>query len=59
MNFENFSDFIAMGGHGLYVWMAYGAALIVFVANIVGPVLKRKDILKKHNQRLKRENLAS
>lgn len=59
MNFENFSDFIAMGGHGLYVWMAYGAALIVFVANIVGPVLKRKDILKKHNQRLRREKLAS
>ncbi len=59
MNFENFSDFIAMGGHGLYVWMAYGAALIVFVANIVGPVLKKKDILKKHAQRLKREKLAS
>jgi len=59
MNFDNFSDFLAMGGHGLYVWMAYGVALIVFVANVTGPVLKKKDILKKHAQRLKREKLAS
>ena len=59
MNFENFSDFLAMGGHGLYVWMAYSVALIVFVANVAGPVLKKKDILKKHAQRLKREKMAS
>ena len=24
MNFASFSDFIAMGNHGLYVWSAYG-----------------------------------
>ena len=59
MNFENISDFLAMGGHGLYVWIAYSVALIVFVANVVGPVLKKKDILKKHAQRLRREKLAS
>jgi heme exporter protein D len=59
MNFDNFSDFLAMGGHGIYVWMAYGAALVIFVANVAGPVLKRKDIMKKHAQRLKREKIAS
>lgn len=58
MNFESFSDFIAMGGHGLYVWISYGVALLIFVANIVLPVIKKKEIVKKHVQRLKREKVA-
>ena len=28
-------DFLAMGGHGLYVWLAYGAGLLVVLANVV------------------------
>ena len=27
MGFENFADFIDMGGHGLYVWLSYAIAL--------------------------------
>ncbi len=58
MSFENFSDFLAMGGHGLYVWLSYGVALVIFVANVAVPMLKKKDIVKKHVQRLKREKMA-
>ena len=58
MSFENFSDFLAMGGHGLYVWLSYGVALVIFVANVAVPMLKKKDIVKKHVQRLKREKVA-
>ncbi|WP_250657691.1 heme exporter protein CcmD [Alkalimarinus coralli] len=58
MNFENFSDFLAMGGHGLYVWLSYGVAMLIFVANVILPMRKKKDIVKKHVQRLKREKVA-
>jgi heme exporter protein D len=27
-HFNNFDDFVAMGGHGFYVWLAY--ALVLF-----------------------------
>ena len=26
--FETFGDFIAMGGHGFYVWLCYGIVLV-------------------------------
>lgn len=58
MSFESFSDFLAMGGHGLYVWLSYGVAALIFIGNIVLPMKKKKDIVKKHVQRLKREKTA-
>ncbi|MFD2229957.1 heme exporter protein CcmD [Alkalimarinus sediminis] len=58
MSFESFSDFLAMGGHGLYVWLSYGVAALIFIANIVLPMTKKKQIVKKHQQRLKRESVA-
>ena len=36
MSFDSWSEFFAMGGHGLYVWLAYGAAVIVVLLNVVG-----------------------
>ena len=35
MSFETFADFVAMGGHGFYVWFSYGASILVVVANVV------------------------
>ncbi|UZE94923.1 heme exporter protein CcmD [Alkalimarinus alittae] len=58
MSFESFSDLLAMGGHGLYVWLSYGVAVLIFVANVIVPIQKKKDIIKKHLQRLKREKVA-
>ena len=33
MQFDTVSDFFAMGGHALYVWLAYGATLLVLITN--------------------------
>lgn len=33
MYFETFSEFIAMGRHGPYVWSAFGSAIVLLVAN--------------------------
>ena len=35
MNFDSFADFLAMGNHGLYVWLSYGVALVVIAANVL------------------------
>ena len=33
MQFESFAEFIAMGGHALYVWLAYGSTLAVLISS--------------------------
>ena len=37
MSFDSFSAFLSMGGHGLYVWLAYGITAIVLLANLLWP----------------------
>ncbi|WP_067865018.1 heme exporter protein CcmD [Neptuniibacter marinus] len=56
MSFDSFSDFIAMGGHGFYVWLSYAIALVVVVINIVNPALQKKKIVSNLVRRLRREN---
>ncbi len=36
-------EFFAMGGYGLYVWTSYGLTLLVLLANIIIPVIQRKQ----------------
>ena len=42
MMFEDWRAFIAMGGHGLYVWMAYSVAVALLVANLAGLSAERR-----------------
>lgn len=59
MSFESFSDFIAMGGHALYVWLSYAIALVVIVINIVSPVVQKKKVISDIARRLRREKKSS
>ncbi len=45
MYFDNWSEFLTMGGHGLYVWSAYAIALVVLVYNLLAPFLTRRRVL--------------
>lgn len=54
--FDSFSDFIAMGGHGLYVWLSYAFATAVIAFNIVSPRLLRNRLISDHKRRLRREH---
>lgn len=47
----NWQAFFAMGGYAFYVWTAYGITLLVLAANIIIPVVQRKQFL--HRQALK------
>lgn len=58
MSFESFSDFVAMGGHGTYVWLSYAIALVVIVINVVGPMMQKKKVFADLKRRLRREGKA-
>ena len=55
MAFTSFSEFIAMGGYGFYVWLAYGVSLLSVFILILNTVQKRRKILKQVMHRLQRE----
>lgn len=55
MAFETFADFLAMGKHGPYVWSAYGITLMVVVANIAAPIVRRRGLIEDIKRKVKRE----
>jgi len=55
--FNSFSEFLDMGGHGLYVWLCYSMSLFIFVVISIQPVLTRKAIIKNLSQ-IQRRNKA-
>ncbi len=56
MAFESLSQFLAMGGHGLYVWLSYGVGLAVLIINWKLPGLRRRQVVREISQRIRREN---
>ena len=46
VSFDSFPEFLAMGGHGLYVWLSYGATLIVVLANVVSVRMSRQRFFR-------------
>ncbi|MDZ7670669.1 MAG: heme exporter protein CcmD [Gammaproteobacteria bacterium] len=59
MNFSSLEEFIAMGGHGLYVWLSYGAGLIIVVYNVVAARMKFKRALQAVRDRERRRAASS
>jgi heme exporter protein D len=42
IHWKSFSDFLAMGGYGFYVWGSFGVtALIMLIEPIVAAAIKR------------------
>ena len=42
----NWQAFFAMGGYAFYVWTSYGLTLVVLLANIIIPIVQRKQLLR-------------
>ena len=55
MSFASFSEFLAMGTHGVFVWSAYGVSLAILALNVVLPILARRGYLQDEARRLRRE----
>lgn len=56
MSFDSFSEFIAMGGHGFYVWLSYAIALVLIIVNLVSPVMRKKKLITELIRRFRRES---
>ena len=46
MSFSSWSDFIAMGGYGLYVWGSLGMCAAVAVAELALLRLRRQALMR-------------
>ena len=49
VQFDTLAEFLAMGGHGLYVWLAYGATALV----LLGSFLMLRSARKRQFERLR------
>lgn len=54
MSFSSLAEFLAMGGHALYVWLSYGAALLVVLYNVLSLRLARRRHIREATDRLRR-----
>jgi heme exporter protein D len=59
MSFDSIGSFLAMGGHGLYVWSAYGIGVVVIAANLIGPRLTRRRFFAAEGERARRDVVST
>jgi heme exporter protein D len=55
MQFESFSDFIAMGGYGFYVWLSYGSCACVLLLVWLSSLYDQKQLKKQVKLQIDRE----
>lgn len=55
LQFESLAEFLAMGKHGFYVWLAYGLSALVVLWNVLQPIMQRRRLIKQQAQQLRRE----
>jgi len=58
MYFDSLNEFLAMGGHGLYVWMSYGLFVLVLAWNFFSLRKNRLQSIKRAQKTWKREELS-
>ncbi len=55
MYFDSFAEFIAMGGHGPYVWSVVLISTIGVLTLLLNPIRAKKQFFKQEYQRQQRE----
>ena len=55
MQFDSFSDFIAMGGYGFYVWLSFGTCALILLGILVNSLRDTKRIMASVEQEIIRE----
>lgn len=55
MQFDSFSDFIAMGGYGFYVWLSFGTCALILLGIQFSSLRDKKQILASIEQQIARE----
>ena len=55
---SQFSDFIQMGGHGVFVWSCYGLTLLILGMNIIRPLQLQRRLVQAKRRALAQEGGA-
>jgi len=58
MNWGSPAEFFAMGDHGLYVWVSFGACALLMILEPILAAKRRRDILRSLHRELIAENLT-
>jgi heme exporter protein D len=59
MSFASFGEFLAMGGHAVYVWTAYGLAVVVLAVNLAAPLWRARRLLRELRAAARRRDGAA
>ncbi len=46
MHFSSFSEFLAMGGYGFYVWLSFGVTFVVMFGQVISTRMTHKRLIK-------------
>jgi heme exporter protein D len=49
MNWSSWTEFVAMGGYGFYVWGSFGMTAVVIVGELISLRMRRKA-LRQHSR---------
>lgn len=55
MAFSSVGDFLAMGGYGFYVWLAYSVSFLALIFLVLSTINRRNKIVKTVKQRALRQ----
>ncbi|WP_249976521.1 heme exporter protein CcmD [Vreelandella olivaria] len=55
MAFSSLNEFLAMGGHGPYVWAAWGVTALLIIVIVWHARLERRQLLRGLKRRARRE----
>jgi heme exporter protein D len=56
MSFTSVGEFLAMGQHGLYVWLSFGAGFIIAAYNVVSVRVRRRRFFREAWDQQRRES---
>ena len=56
IHWNSFSDFLAMGGYGLYVWGSFGVTAAIMVCEPIAAARHRKTTLSRLKRQLRAES---
>lgn len=55
MAFATFHEFLAMGGHAVYVWASWGLTLALLLGLVAHAFLERRQLMRQLQRRARRE----
>lgn len=55
MVFDSLTDFLAMDGHGVYVWAAWGATGLLLVVLVLHARFEQRNVIQTLRRRRRRE----